>query len=107
MRNEDWHSDLNLYKSGVKLNPNNPKMHNNYAMELKNAGVNVEAEKHYFKALEIEPDYADSYFNLGNLYADLSEFKYMQIYPLYYSLRCFKGIAVWLVIFSVNWAKQP
>ena len=64
-------SDLNLYKAGVKLNPANPKMHNNYGMELKNRGINQEAEKHYFKALEIEPDYADTYFNLGNLYADL------------------------------------
>ena len=73
LRNEDWLSDLNLYKSGVKLNPQNPKMHNNYAMELKTAGQDAEAERHYLRALEIEPEYADSYFNLGNLYADQSE----------------------------------
>ncbi|KAI6654814.1 Transmembrane and TPR repeat-containing protein 4-like [Oopsacas minuta] len=72
LRNEDWLSDLNLYKSGVKLNPQNPKMHNNYAMELKDSGRDAEAELHYLRALEIEPDYADSYFNLGNLYADLN-----------------------------------
>ena len=63
-------------------------MHNNYAMELKNAGLDAEAEKHYFKTLEIEPDYADTYFNLGNLYADLSKYTNV-IFPSYsYYSQC-------------------
>lgn len=36
-----------MFESGVKVNYNNVKMHNNYAMELKSAGRFEEAQKHY------------------------------------------------------------
>lgn len=44
---QDWSSDLALFQSGVKVNPNNVKLRNNLAMELKSAGRLEEAQHHY------------------------------------------------------------
>ena len=44
---QDWASDISLFESGVQVNPNNVKLHNNYAMELKSAGRVVEAREQY------------------------------------------------------------
>ncbi|XP_019850995.1 PREDICTED: transmembrane and TPR repeat-containing protein 1-like [Amphimedon queenslandica] len=74
-RNWDWHSDLSLFESGVRANPGNVKLHNNYAMELKSAGRFKEAEKYYKIAMEIEPDYAEVYFNYGNLLSETKDHK--------------------------------
>ncbi|XP_065917922.1 protein O-mannosyl-transferase TMTC4-like [Dysidea avara] len=69
-RNQDWYSDITLYKSGILLNPRNVKMHNNYGLELKSSGRVREAEQHYMKAIELEENYHDVYFNYGNLLSD-------------------------------------
>ena len=45
--NQDWESDLTLFESGVKVIPENVKIQNNYAMELKSAGRLEEAKLHY------------------------------------------------------------
>lgn len=44
---QDWSSDLALFMSGVKVNPNNVKLRNNLAMELKSAGRLEEAQRQY------------------------------------------------------------
>ena len=44
---QDWASDIKLFESGVRVNPNNVKLHNNYAMELKAAGRIQEARNQY------------------------------------------------------------
>ena len=36
-----------MYESGVRMNPRNVKMYNNYGLELKAAGRINEAEKSY------------------------------------------------------------
>ena len=36
-----------LFESGVRVNPNNVKLLNNYAMELKSAGRLEESQRHY------------------------------------------------------------
>lgn len=69
-RNQDWASDLNLFKSGVTANPTNVKIRNNYGMELKAANQLDQAREQYKRALEIDPDYVEVYFNLGNLLSD-------------------------------------
>eukprot|EP00117_Sycon_ciliatum_P049950 scpid55659/ scgid35334/ Transmembrane and TPR repeat-containing protein 3 len=67
-RNEDWNTDLQLYESGVRANPNNVKLHNNYGMMLVELGRHDDALRAYNAALELEPQYHDVHFNLGNLY---------------------------------------
>lgn len=44
---QDWESDLALFESGVKVIPENVKIRNNYAMELKSAGRLDEASLQY------------------------------------------------------------
>ena len=44
---QDWATDFSLFESGVKTNPNNVKLRNNYAMELKSAGRITEARAQY------------------------------------------------------------
>jgi len=72
---QDWASDISLFESGVEVNPNNVKLHNNYAMELKSAGRIEEAREQYKLAMKIDPDYGEVYFNYGNLLSDIGEFE--------------------------------
>lgn len=44
---QDWASDIKLFESGVRVNPNNVKLHNNYGMELKATGRTQEARRQY------------------------------------------------------------
>lgn len=44
---QDWNTDLKLFKSGVRVNPNNVKLRNNYGIELKAAGRVEEARRQY------------------------------------------------------------
>lgn len=69
-RNKDWESDLALFESGVKVIPENVKIRNNYAMELKSAGRLEEAKFHYQRSLELDPNYGEVYFNYANLLYD-------------------------------------
>ena len=52
---QDWASDLDLFRSGAVTNPNNVKMHNNYAMELKERGRFEEARHHYLVSRQMAP----------------------------------------------------
>ena len=109
---QDWKSDFALFESGVKINPMNVKLRNNYGMELKAIGRVEEARRQYLvstiwesviekltcivtflyscclakhhsnilpllfqKSLEIDPDYYEVYFNLGNLVSDEGDYE--------------------------------
>ena len=72
-RNKDWETDINLYQSGVKMNPMNAKMYSNYGLELKNRGEHAKAKLVYEEALKVDPDYSEVMFNLGNIYSDQGE----------------------------------
>ncbi|KAL5484578.1 hypothetical protein EMCRGX_G021103 [Ephydatia muelleri] len=79
-RNKDWESDLTLFESGVKVIPENVKIRNNYAMELKSAGRLDEARLQYQRSLELDPDYGEIYFNYGNLLYDTGNLSEAAIY---------------------------
>ena len=102
---QDWTTDFNLFESGVKTNPNNVKLRNNYATELKSANRITEARAQYEvrmmsanldeafqypsiwetaknlfscllqKTIEIDPDYGDVYYNYGTLLFDEGNFE--------------------------------
>lgn len=78
-RNEDWKSNLDLFKSGVITAPNSWRSQNCLAVEYKRlAGIetnpqlqnqdNTEAIKYYYKSIAIYPDKADSHADLGAIY---------------------------------------
>jgi len=78
-RNEDWRSNLDLFKSGVITAPNSWRSQNCLAVEYKRlAGIetnpqvqseyNTEAIKYYYNSIAIYPDKADSHADLGAIY---------------------------------------
>jgi Tfp pilus assembly protein PilF len=50
-----WKEALLRWENGLKLSPNNPKIHNNLAVAYENEGDYLKAEDHYKKALELDP----------------------------------------------------
>lgn len=44
---QDWATDFALFESGVRVNPLNVKLRNNYGIELKSAGRVTEALHQY------------------------------------------------------------
>ncbi|CAL8104977.1 unnamed protein product [Orchesella dallaii] len=69
-RNAVWQSRLALFRSGIKDNPLNAKMHYNYANMQKDMENPKEAIKHYTTAIRLWPEYASAHNNLGTLLDD-------------------------------------
>lgn len=57
-------------RSGLKVLPNNAKMHYNYANFLRDTSNFNMAKYHYRKALKLWPNYASAWNNLGTLIDD-------------------------------------
>ncbi|XP_065216736.1 protein O-mannosyl-transferase TMTC2-like [Planococcus citri] len=65
LRNEDWHDEESLYKSGVEINP--PKAYANLGSILSSQGRIEEAEQALKLALKYRSNMADAHYNLGIL----------------------------------------
>ncbi|XP_054159128.1 protein O-mannosyl-transferase TMTC2-like [Oppia nitens] len=65
IRNIDWLSEENLYRSGIDVNP--PKAYGNLANILSSQSKKREAEQAYKKALTYRFNMADVHYNLGIL----------------------------------------
>ncbi|XP_078663623.1 protein O-mannosyl-transferase TMTC2-like [Branchiostoma floridae x Branchiostoma belcheri] len=65
VRNEDWHDEEALYRSGIKVNP--AKAWGNLANILKTQGNVDEAEQAYRNALQHRGNMGDVHYNLGIL----------------------------------------
>jgi tetratricopeptide (TPR) repeat protein len=78
-RNKAWESDIILYSTDIENCPNSARCNYSYALEvMKEKAVKAnnpqekqqyfaEAEKHFLKAIELNPSYSDAYGNLGLL----------------------------------------
>ncbi|XP_076361298.1 protein O-mannosyl-transferase TMTC2-like isoform X1 [Tachypleus tridentatus] len=64
-RNQDWHTEESLYRSGIPINP--PKAYGNLANILSAQGKKTKAEWAYKKALSYRSNMADVHYNLGIL----------------------------------------
>eukprot|EP00041_Stephanoeca_diplocostata_P023952 m.598147 g.598147 ORF g.598147 m.598147 type:complete len:1012 (+) comp22420_c0_seq1:242-3277(+) len=60
-RNEVWRSETALYEAGVRVAPNNAKLHHNYAYNIDGD----QKEFHLREALRLYPPYISAYINLG------------------------------------------
>ncbi|MDP2941545.1 MAG: tetratricopeptide repeat protein [Candidatus Omnitrophota bacterium] len=68
IRNEDWKTQGRFWRQTLKVSPQSPKAHNNMGDVYYQEGDIDSAIREFKKAIEIRPDFADAYFNLGNIY---------------------------------------
>lgn len=73
IRNNDWHSEDNLWAATSKTSPSNPNTHNNMGDVYARHGDLDKAAKEFEKAIIIKPNYADAYHNLANTYQEMGE----------------------------------
>ncbi|XP_061109102.1 protein O-mannosyl-transferase TMTC2 [Conger conger] len=71
LRNQDWHNEEMLYRSGITVNP--AKAWGNLGNVLKNQGKMAEAERAYRNALYYRSNMADMLYNLGLLLQEGSQ----------------------------------
>lgn len=78
---QHWHNSITLFRHTLTVTRDNWLIHNNLAVELIKQGDITGSLHHVQQALLINPDYADAYFNLGKIYANLKEYpKAIQAY---------------------------
>jgi len=73
-RNKVWMNDLTLWDDTVKESPYKARPLNNLGLAYFHRGEFSKAMIEYNKALEIDPDYSESYNNRGLLYFKQGEF---------------------------------
>ncbi|HEV8399277.1 MAG TPA: tetratricopeptide repeat protein [Gemmatimonadales bacterium] len=61
----DWASAAREYAAAVELAPDDPWLRSRYGAVLASAGRSAEAVDQLWRAIELEPYYADSYLTLG------------------------------------------
>ena len=69
LRNQDYSSDLAIWRDTVTKAPNNFRAHNNMGIALADRGNIKEAIARYQRALELNPRYAEAHYNLGTALA--------------------------------------
>ena len=74
-----WKTETDLFESGLKVCPNNGKIHYNLAKVSTDI---YKAEWHYKKAIELWPSYEHALNNLGNLLKNKGQFKEAENYLL-------------------------
>ncbi|KAL3990780.1 TPR repeat family protein [Acanthocheilonema viteae] len=67
-RSLEWRNELDLYKSGLQVCPNNAKIHYNIAKIMADNGDINRATVNYVNALRLNPTYENAMNNLANIY---------------------------------------
>jgi tetratricopeptide (TPR) repeat protein len=65
VRNHDYRDVVTLWADTVAKYPQNARAHNNLAWALVPQGRAVEADAHYARAVELQPDYVTGHYNWG------------------------------------------
>jgi tetratricopeptide (TPR) repeat protein len=70
LRNEDYSSEIAIWRSATEVSPRSARAQYNLGTALSRKQRAEEAVDHLTKAVQIRPSYPDAYYNLGNvLYA--------------------------------------
>jgi len=72
-RNKDYKNEEIMWKDVLTKVPGNSRAQNNYGGELFARGAVDEALPYYFRAVGLDPEYADAYLNIGTYYAQKGE----------------------------------
>ena len=67
-RSHDWLNEEALFRSGLRVCPDNAKVHYNVAKTLSGSGKADVAEMEYQRALQLYPEYEQAMNNLANIY---------------------------------------
>eukprot|EP00959_Pyramimonas_sp_CCMP1952_P045836 957909-Pyramimonas_sp.AAC.2 len=67
VRNGQWANGVALMEADLRTNPRNAKLHSALADEYVKVGRGGEAEHWYRSALQLAPNHADTWYNLGSL----------------------------------------
>lgn len=79
-RNQDWQTEMSLFQSGLKVNPNNAKMYNNIGHIYETQNNYSEALQYFLKAVEVQPDDVGAINNVGRTYINLNELSLAEEY---------------------------
>ena len=64
----EWSDDeAECYREALRVRPDYPEAHNNYAVLLRAHGEHAPAANHYQEALRIRPDYPEAHYNYATL----------------------------------------
>jgi tetratricopeptide (TPR) repeat protein len=63
------------FQTAIQLNPNLKYINNNLGIALEKAGFKAKAFEYYKENIKKHPDHADSYFNLGRIAYEQSDYK--------------------------------
>ena len=85
-RNRDWKDNITLYSIDVNHSPNSSRTHYSLGTQLfKNSAAEKDsvkrkemlrnAEAELLKSIDLNPEYADAYINIGNVYHELGDYE--------------------------------
>ena len=75
IRGLQWRNEVDLFNSGLRICPNNAKVHYNIAKKLADINQTQEAVIFYKESIRLEPDYEHALNNLGNLLKTRKQFE--------------------------------
>jgi protein O-mannosyl-transferase len=65
VRNRDYRDTVAIWRDTVEKYPHNPRAHNNLAWALQTKGQPGDANIHFARAIELQPDYISARYNWG------------------------------------------
>ena len=69
----EYEGAIREYRAALKLDDQNPFIHNSLGLALAAVGAFAESLKSFTKAVELNPDLTDVYNNLGMVYAEMGQ----------------------------------
>lgn len=73
VRSLDWKNELRLFESGVEVNPNNAKLHNNIGHYFEKSKQWSVALKHFRRAQQLQPDDVGCSINVARTLINMGE----------------------------------
>ena len=74
VRNNDWQTELSLFRSGLKITRSNAKLLNNVGHALETETRYEEALRYYLTAVKVQPDDIGGHIHVGRVYNRLKRY---------------------------------
>lgn len=95
IRNEDWKTPNKFWRATVEISSLSPRAHNNMGDVFAKEGNITASIMHFRKAIELNPKYAEGYYNLASIYklggeAEIADKLYIHAFNLKPELKNIK-----------------